>query len=445
MFAKRPIWRSALLVVLVLLAVSCRAVPPFPEPPTPDSQASSSEPDYLVLWHSETGAARVELEALARDFQSAYPGLPVIPSYVGTPADLEKQVTAAVALGRTPDLVLAPQADIAQFARLGGLLPLQPFLEDPSLGLKDEDRSDFFAGVLDEGVLADLNRQPYAFPFNLDGLVLFYNADLLRAASFDQPPATWDQFSDIASKVTKEEQYGWAMQIKAPVLAAMLASQGSAMLDRPERRTLFAERGGLAAMTLASTLTKSGAAHVKGSAAEALDDFARGHAAFYLDWMSRLPAVEQAQKRAGTAFEIGMANLPQRDAAEPYMLVSGDDLAIFKIADNRAQRAWFFIRWVTASRQTARWARAAGAIPLRASALTFLLQESQDPGRLKQISSALGNRAPTFLPLPASVHVPQIEALMEDAWSQIVLNKADVAGTLTAASANANQILAGGR
>ncbi len=415
-------------------------MPPQPQPP-----AGTMTPGALnlVLWHSETGAARDELEALARDFHAAYPNLTVTPRYVGDEDALAKQVTAAIALSQAPDLVLANRRDIAQFARQGGVLSLNQFRADPSIGFSGDDNADLFPGILDEGSLAEFDNQLYAVPFDLEGMVLFYNADLLNTAGYAKPPTKWDEFSDMASKVTQEQQYGWAMQIDADVFSAMLVSQGSAMLDNPERRSLFAERGGVAAMTLASQLAKAGAAKLHDDRGGALNDFGQAHAAFYIDWMTELAALQAAQRRGGTSFEIGISNLPQADPTEPFMLVRGFDFAIFKTSSEHERNAWFFMRWITASRQTARWARSAGAIPLRASALSFLAGDTVSDLRLRQVQDALGGIAPHFVPRSANRHVDQIENSMEEAWAQIVLSKAEVIATLTAASVNADQLLAG--
>jgi ABC-type glycerol-3-phosphate transport system substrate-binding protein len=435
--------RPVLLILLLLFAAGCRAAPPVPPPPQPLAGTTPTEPLNLILWHSETGAARDELEALARDFHAAYPNLNVTPQYVGDGDALAKQVTAAIALSRTPDLVLANRRAIAQFVRQGGLRALDQFRTDASVGFTADDNADLFPGLLDEGFFVEFNKQFYAVPFDLEGLLLFYNADLLKASSYARPPAKWDEFADMASKVTQDQQYGWAMQIDADVFSAMLASQGSAMLDNPERRSLFDERGGVAAMTMVSQLTKAGAAKLKDDREGALNDFAQGHAAFYLDWMTELSALKEAQKREGTNFEIGVSNLPQADPTEPFMLVRGLDFAIFRTSPDRERNAWFFLRWITASRQAANWARAAGAIPVRASALSFLAADTLTNARLGQIQDSFGGTAPQFVARSANRHAAQIEHLMEDAWAQIVLSKADVVGTLTAASGSADQLLAG--
>jgi ABC-type glycerol-3-phosphate transport system substrate-binding protein len=432
-----------LTIVISVLALSaaCRAAPPVPPQPQPVSGTPATGPITLILWHSETGASRSELETLARDFHTAYPNLIVTPQYVGTEDDLTKQVTAAVALGKTPDLVLANGRDIAQFVRQQGLLALDKFRADPSVGLSVDDVADFLPGILGGGAWPEFHNKLYAFPFDAAAMVLFYNADMLKAAEYPNPPASWDEFADMAGKMTTDKQYGWAMQMDADVFSGMLVSRGSAMLDDPERRTLFAERGGVASMTLASELVKSGAAAPESDEEGALTDFAGGHAAFYFDWMTKLSAIQNAQKRAGADFEIGVSNLPQGDPTDSFVFERSYDFGIFKTSPDRERNAWFFVRWITASHQTAQWARAVGAIPLRSSALPFLAGAEMADSRLQQIEASFGGTVPQIVPQSANRHAAEIERLMAEAWTQVALSKADAASTLTAASAKADSLL----
>lgn len=45
-------------------------------------------------------------------------------------------------------------------------------------------------------------------PLEVDGLTLFYNEDLLRAAGFASPPKTWDELRTMASQITVVDEQG---------------------------------------------------------------------------------------------------------------------------------------------------------------------------------------------------------------------------------------------
>ncbi|MGB8645541.1 MAG: extracellular solute-binding protein [Anaerolineae bacterium] len=399
-------------------------------------------PITLTLWHSETGAARQTLEALALDFHKAYPDLTVTPVYVGDEGEMTKKLVAAIAMDQPPDVILVPRQTIPQFVRQEGLVPLDDLRADPSLGLSADDQADLLPGIMDEGSFVEFDNQSYAFPFDLNGMVLFYNADLLQAGSF-APPATWADFADAAGKLTKDNQFGWAMNIDSDVLTGMLVSQGSAPIDMPERHALLGERGGLAALTLAAQLQSAGAAQLEDTRADAIQDFATGNAAFYMDWMSAFPELLAARTGANKNFTIGVSNLPQADPQDSYILFTGSDLALCQTTPDRERRAWFLIRWLTASSQTARWARTTQSIPLRASALTILAQDPANASLVLQIQKSLSNTTPHFVPLSTNPHIAAIDRLMENAWRQSLQPKADIPSLLKNAATDANAILAG--
>ncbi len=429
----------------VLLTIGCRAAPPLPnQPATPSAQ--SARTTTLTLWHSLTDERRATLDAMAHDFHETYPNLTINTVYVGNRDDLTKQMTAAIALGTTPDLVLADRRQIAEFARQGGLQPLEPFIGDAQLGLSNDDKSDFLRGMLTIGQFPTLGKHIYGFPFNQEAFVLFYNDDLLKSVNVNRAPSTWEQFIEFASAATKDETYGWAMRANADTFEAMLASRGSALLTDAETRALFNERAGLASLKLIADLNEGGIAELAPSDDQARREFAAGKAAFYMGWMSELDTLQALQKETKTNFEIGVAPLPQLDPQDAWLLVRGE---LFGIAQNsgshiepdRARNAWFFVRWMTAPTQSARWVRAADAIPLRSSALTFIAPDLPSNARFRQIAMAFNGVLPSLAPQPAHLYIATVEDAIADLWLQGTQPKADLRAILDNMALRVNQIL----
>jgi len=52
------------------------------------------------------------------------------------------------------------------------------------------------------------NGEIYAIPFQIDGLMVIYNKDLLKKVGYSTPPADWDSFMDLAQKLTKRDSEG---------------------------------------------------------------------------------------------------------------------------------------------------------------------------------------------------------------------------------------------
>lgn len=434
-----------LMCIIVLFTFGCRAAPPLPNPPATPSSATSNA-TTLTLWHTFTDERRATLEVMARDFHATYPDVTIKPVYVGSHEDLTKQMTAAIALGTTPDLVLADRRQIAEFARQGGLQPLEAFIRDGQLGLSEDDNSDLLRGVLDVGKIPTLGNRAYGFPFDQEAFVLFYNADLLKSVNVNRAPSDWEQFIEYASAATKDATYGWAMRANADTFEAMLTSRGSALLTNAESRALFNERAGVALLKLIADLNEGGIAELAMSDDKAQREFASGKAAFYMGWMSEFATIQAMQKETTTNFEIGIAPLPQLDPTDPWLLVRG---SLFGIAQGpggrakaaRAKNGWFFVRWMTAPTQSARWVRATDAIPLRSSALTFIAPDLPRNARFRQIATAFNRVLPSLSAQPARIHMNTVEDAVADLWLQAIQPKADLRAILDGMALRVNQII----
>lgn len=53
-----------------------------------------------------------------------------------------------------------------------------------------------------------IGDQYYGIPLMYDGLALFYNEDLFQKKGVSQPPKTWDELRDLASRLTERDEEG---------------------------------------------------------------------------------------------------------------------------------------------------------------------------------------------------------------------------------------------
>lgn len=446
MFVPHPLLRLfstlGLILAILIFVIGCGSSPPTATPPPTTLDANGIPQKTLTLWHTFDGDRGDALKELTDEFHRTYPDFSIQTVYVGGHDDLTKQMTAAIALGNPPDLVLADRRQIADFATQGGLQALDTFVDDAELGLSKQDRADYWRGALSLGNYPKLDNQMFGFPFDQEPMVLFYNKDLLKTINVNRAPRTWDQFAEDASTVSQGDIYGWAMDANTATFEAMLASRGSALLTDAETRTLFQERAGLYSLRLVSDMNVAGAAVLLPSDDKAQRAFASGKVAFYIGWLSDIGSLELARKDAKRSFEIGVAPLPQLDPQAPWLLTRGDLFGITRASGARARDAWFFVRWITSPTQSARWVRATDALPLRASALTFLPPAPSSKARFQQILSALDGSEPQLVPQPAHPFMGSIELAVGDVWLQATQEKPDLSAILDNLATRVNQILA---
>lgn len=91
------------------------------------------------------------------------------------------------------------------------LIPLDGSF-DPDIAISEEDRADFL-----DNALARYQGHDYMLPFSLDLRLFYYRTDLLEAAGFTEPPATWAELVEYAQALTKDldgdgsiDQWGFA-------------------------------------------------------------------------------------------------------------------------------------------------------------------------------------------------------------------------------------------
>ncbi len=380
--------------------------------------APTSSPVTLTLWHAQTGPGRTLLEAMASDFAQTYPSIALRVEPKNGEGDLLKQGLAATALNQPPDLILASPRTIAEFGRRDALVPLGPYLDDAQVGLVGEERNDLIPGALDGGYCLVYKGQLQAFPFDARAVVLYYNADYLRAAKVSLPPRTWDDFGSAARATTHANVHGWVMSPEAAVFYAFVYSRGGAILNDTQTQVLFNGEAGLKSLQLISALTNGGAAYLAENADRARSDFVDGKATFWFGTTSDLLPISTAIANAGTKFQWGVASVPQNDPTSPTAVLLGSTMAIFRTTEARQRSAWLLARWLTMPEQTARWSRTTMALPVRLSA-TALLATSLPSNLPLNLAQAIGDRIPTGRGVPTAKGADLVDQAVVEMWTAV--------------------------
>ena len=434
--------RPCAFATICLLVSACAGSPPPSAPPTTPSDLA---PVTLTFWHTQTGAAGALIDTLANDFHKANPSITLRGQAKKDEGDLLREGIADMAMNQLPDFIIADNRTIGVFARKDALVALDPLLADPSLGLSQNDRADFFPGLLDSGRFPDLKNQRFSFPFDEHAVVLYYNIDLLQAAQVAPPPRTWDQFSAAARSTTKGSTRGWVMPPSAPVFYAFLFSQGGSVLNDAQTQAQFNGDAGIKSLQMIAALSKGGSAYQVDSADTARSDFAQGRAALLFGTTDDLAAISNAVARAGNAFQWGVTSVPQNDPAHhgdldhPLTTIYGANVAIFNRSPERTRAAWLFARWLAEPAQTARWSRATMAIPLRTSALPLLASGTPNP-LFQRLRDGFGDALPAGRAMPAVKDAAQIDAAIVEMWTAVA-NGTDPTAAMSRAATRVNRLL----
>ncbi|MDW6065058.1 extracellular solute-binding protein [Streptomyces sp. FXJ1.4098] len=85
----------------------------------------------------------------------------------------------------------------------------------------------------------DAKGRTYYIPYGFYGLSLFYRSDLIKEAGFKQPPASWDELLNQASKIQNpsKRQYGYAFRAGPTPTATRSPSSRRTSRTRSTART----------------------------------------------------------------------------------------------------------------------------------------------------------------------------------------------------------------
>ena len=168
---------AALLVVLSL-AVAC-----------------TRRPDDTVIRFWAMGREAEVVAELLRDFEREHPGIRVEVQAIPWNAAHEKLLTAFASDG-LPDICQLGNTWIPEFAALGALTPLQPYVDASRV----VEPADYFTGIWNTNLI---DGELVGVPWYVDTRLLFYRKDMLRDAGVTQAPRTWDEWRAALAAVKR--------------------------------------------------------------------------------------------------------------------------------------------------------------------------------------------------------------------------------------------------
>jgi len=189
--------------------------------------SADSRGEDIRLW--AMGREGEVVAQLIPEFERANPGVHVRVQQIPWTAAHEKLLTAFVGEA-TPDIAMLGNTWVPEFVALDALEPLDAFVRQ-STSLT---QADFFPGSWSTNVV---EGRAYGVPWYVDTRVLFYRADLLKAAGYDSMPTTWTEWRDAMVRIILEEpSLGAKLLIKlVTLLSQRLRQTSSTLLHYMER------------------------------------------------------------------------------------------------------------------------------------------------------------------------------------------------------------------
>lgn len=270
------------------------------------------------------------------------------------------QYTIGAVSGELPDIGMVDSPDMASYISLGVFEDITEELE------AWEDLEQFYPGPLLS--CQDADGKYYGIPNNSNCLALACNMDVLRAAGFENPPTTWDEFRKVCEATTDASTgtYGFAMcaigteEGTFQILPWVYSAGGNIDdLSSPE-----ATKG----IQFLSDLVKDGLMSkevVNWQQSEAFNAFCAGKAAMVESGTWQLADIDE--KIAGT-FEYQYALLPKDK--EYASTIGGENFGVCTGSEHR-EECIEFLKYLMSAQNNADFTAAAAKLPVRKDAVSL--------------------------------------------------------------------------
>lgn len=188
-------WLVAFLLLAALFLGGCTLTDPQSWLKFWPGQNQSNAPVTLTYWGLFT--AKEVLAPLIKEYQEKHPHVTIdySPRSFSSLAQYKELLLSRLSQGTGPDILRLHVSWLPPFASVLAPLP-------PKVMTEKEYRETFFPVAAEA---ANLNGSFYALPLQYDGLALYINDEAL-AEGGGKPPRTWEEFRQLAVKLTKTEK-----------------------------------------------------------------------------------------------------------------------------------------------------------------------------------------------------------------------------------------------
>ena len=320
---------------------------------------AQAAPARVSFWHYVgTDAPTKALRDLAAEFNKSQDRSEVVIQQIGDYQSMTVRLVASLRSGGqgAPTMAMVDNAFFTRMALGGQLAPLDELVKDLPKATVD----DFYPVLWQYGIAGG---KRYGLPWAASTLLLYYNADALRARGL-KPPTTWDEFARTARALTGRGTKGAVFVTDAWIFTSVIASRGGSLLTEDEKPD-FAGEGAVGTLRFLQDMVKAGTL-IPRSLDEvnlAVLDFLRTKAFMVVAPSSAFPIARQNS----IGFRPGAVALPGRTLAGEAQLV------VLKGADAAQQKgAVEFWQFLTRPENIARWVRASSYLPARRGAAKLL-------------------------------------------------------------------------
>jgi multiple sugar transport system substrate-binding protein/sn-glycerol 3-phosphate transport system substrate-binding protein len=458
----KRMWMLATILVAALVLAACPApaAPPAameeepsageamdegPCAPAADGPLAGIDPrgQTIVWWHQHSGSREEKLAVIVEDFNTNNEcGIVLDAQNQGGYNDIRDKVNASTASGEQPaSLIVGYQNDQAFYQLNEVLADFNKFLDDPTWGLTAEDRADFFASFVEQGVHPVFDGQRLGFPPNRSMEVLYYNLTWLEELGFTGPPTTPAEFEEMtcaAAEANGDGTGGYILRDDASAMASWTFAFGGDVLNEDNTGYVYNGQATIDAMTMLKRMLDNGCAYFF-TEGYPNPEFAARRTSFTQGSSSGLPfyandMVTIAEEQGREMDVWGVTAIPHT-TEDPVQNIYGADVMITAGQPEQELAAWLFIKWFTSPEVQARWVEASNYFPTRAGTEAHLTGYVEQNPQYGEALALLGYGAYE----PQLISYQAVRDAAQTAFNEI-MQGGDIQATLDALTETANDL-----
>lgn len=311
----------------------------------------------LTFWHGINPPNNRDIfNKLVDKFNQTHPDIQIESIYAGQLEQQIPKVLTAVVGNVPPDILFFNPQITGQLVEAGAIRPLEEWLN------KSPIQSEIMPTCFGE---MQLNEHIWSVPLFAGNIAIFYRKDLFKAAGIDELPKTWQQFREVAKKLTMDkngdnrpDQYGllmplgkgeWTVSMWYPFL---FSNDGTVVKNNHPH---LVNEQTITTLQFWQDLIQDGSTQF--SAPERgfeEDDFISGRVAMQLTgpWTFIMKS----------NVDYGVMPIPSK--IKPASVITSGNLFVMKTTPEREKAAWKFLEYIVSQEFQTEWSIGSGFLPV---------------------------------------------------------------------------------
>lgn len=271
----------------------------------------------------------------------------------------------------TPNITVCYADHVATYNQSNAVVALDDLINDPEIGLTEEQKADYVPGFYAEGANFGDGKM-YILPFNKSTEVMYYDKTFFDANGLTVP-TTWDELEEVCAKIKEIDPNSIPLgyDSEGNWFITMTEQYGSDYTSATEPHYLFDNDTNKAFVKKFNEWYNKGyvtTAGLYGAYTSGLFTSTTETRCYMCIGSSAGATYQRPQKAEDGSypFEVGIATIPQVDVNNRKVISQGPSLCIFDKDDKQEVLAsWLFVKFLTSDPTfQANFAMASGYMPV---------------------------------------------------------------------------------